>query len=66
MVSMVFLCKLKDAEDLAHCMELIIRMTPEQRMEMGRRRRKMQKEFSMDIVLKHYEEVIGQLKYNVV
>ena len=55
-----FLCKLKDAEDLAHCMELIIRMTPEQRMEMGKKgREKMQKEFSMDIVLKHYEEVIG-------
>ena len=47
-------------EDLAHCMELIIRMTPEQRMEMGKKgREKMQKEFSMDIVLKHYEEVIG-------
>lgn len=55
-----FLCKLKDAEDLAHCWELIIRMTPEQRMEMGKKgREKMQKEFSMDIVLKHYEEVIG-------
>ena len=37
-----------------------IRMTPEQRMEMGKKgREKMQKEFSMDIVLKHYEEVIG-------
>ena len=55
-----FLWKLKDAEDLAHCRELIIRMTPEQRMEMGKKgREKMQKEFSMDIVLKHYEEVIG-------
>lgn len=54
-----FLCKLKDVEDLARCMELIIRMTPGQRMEMGKKgREKMRKEFSMDIVLKHYEEVI--------
>ena len=57
-----FLCKSKNAPDLAEKMEKMILLTPEQRAEMGRAgRAKMEAEFDERIVIERYLEVIGEI-----
>ncbi len=56
------LCKVKDAQDLADAMLHMIRLTPEQRMEMGRNsREKMKQEYDEVIVTRKYIEVIHEI-----
>ena len=50
-----FLCKVRDAADLANKMEKLLLLTSEQRVEMGKRGRlKMQNEFDEQIVINKY------------
>jgi glycosyltransferase involved in cell wall biosynthesis len=57
-----FLCKPKNAPDLAEKMEKMILLTPEQRAEMGKAgRAKMEAEFDERIVIERYLEVIGEI-----
>lgn len=56
-----YLCKVKDAMDLAKCMENIILMPIHKRKEMGMKGRvKMQKEFGVDIVIDKYIQILNQ------
>jgi glycosyltransferase involved in cell wall biosynthesis len=56
-----FLCKPKDAVDLAKKMEQMLLMSDAQRCEMGLKgREKMEREFNEKIVIKKYLEVIGR------
>lgn len=58
-----FLCRVKDAADLADKMERIILMTPEERTAMGRAgRRKMELEFDEQIVIDRYMDAIEQIR----
>ena len=53
------LCRVKDAADLAEKMEMVARMTPEQRSDMGYQgRKKVEEEFDEKIVIKKYADAI--------
>lgn len=57
-----FLCKPKDVQSLSHCMENIIQMSEEERIQMGMRgREKMKKEFGIDLVIQKYDELLKSL-----
>lgn len=57
-----FLCRIKDADDLAEKMERIIRKTSEERTAMGLAgRRKMEREFDEQIVLNRYKDAIDSI-----
>jgi len=57
-----YLCKPRDAKDLAEKMERMIALSPEERAEMGRRgREKMEREFDERIVINKYLETIRQI-----
>lgn len=61
-----FLCKARDAVDLAKKMESMILLTPEQRAEMGKAgRAKMELEFDERIVIDQYLEVIKEISNRV-
>ena len=54
-----YLCKPRDASDLAEKMELFISLSPEQRAEMGGLgREKMEREFDEKIVINKYLQVV--------
>ena len=60
-----YLCKVRDAEDLAEKMERMLSLSPKQRSEMGQRgRAKMETEFDEQIVIDKYlaaiEEILAQ------
>ncbi|MGM0611733.1 MAG: glycosyltransferase family 4 protein [Thermodesulfobacteriota bacterium] len=58
-----FLCRSRDAEDLAEKMERIIDMGHRQRREMGRKgREKMVREFDEQIVLGKYVEIVRAIR----
>jgi len=57
-----FLCRLRDAIDLAEKMEQLVKLTPEARHEMGRHgRQKMEREFDEKIVIGKYLEAIAAI-----
>jgi len=57
-----FLCKPRDVGDLAAKLEQMIRLSPADRSEMGRRgREKMEREFDEKIVISKYLKVVGEL-----
>jgi len=57
-----FLCRTKDAHDLAEQMALIAEMTPAEREAMGMRgREKVEREFDEQIVIKKYLETISSI-----
>jgi glycosyltransferase involved in cell wall biosynthesis len=54
-----YLCKVRNAADLAEKMENMLLLSPEMRSEMGRRgREKVEREFDEQIVIKKYLEAI--------
>ncbi len=56
-----FLCRVRDAGDLALQMEKMIGLEPDERVEMGRRgREKVVEEFDEGIVIEKYQQVIGR------
>lgn len=56
-----YLCKVRDAQDLADKMRSMLLLPPEQRAEMGRRgREKVEREFDEQIVITKYLEAIHQ------
>jgi len=58
-----FLCKTRDAGDLAEKMERMILLTPEQRAEMGKAgRAKMELEFDERIVIDRYLAVVDEIE----
>ena len=60
-----FLCKVKDAKDLADKMEKMVNLTKEERIKMGKRgREKIIKEFDEKIVIEKYIEVIDKILQN--
>lgn len=57
-----YLCRLKDAVDLADKMERMIALSPEARTEMGRRgREKVERQFDEQIVIRKYLETIAEI-----
>ena len=57
-----FLCRLRDAIDLAEKMEQLVKLTPEARHEMGRQgRQKMEREFDEKIVIGKYLAAIAAI-----
>lgn len=57
-----YLCKVRDAEDLAEKMERMLSLSPEQRSEMGQRgRAKMEAEFDEQIVINKYLVAIKEI-----
>ncbi len=57
-----YLCRPRDAADLADKIERMISLSAEQRAEMGRRGRdKMEREFDERIVIKKYIQTIGEI-----
>lgn len=57
-----YLCEVKDADSLAEQMRKMLKLTYEERSEMGRRgREKVVKEFNEKIVIKKYEETIASI-----
>jgi glycosyltransferase involved in cell wall biosynthesis len=57
-----FLCKPKDGKDLAECMRQMLRLTNEQRTEMGKYgREKMIREFDKKIVVQKYLQSIAEV-----
>jgi glycosyltransferase involved in cell wall biosynthesis len=57
-----YLCRTRDAADLADKMERMIALAPFERLEMGRRgREKMEREFDERIVITKYLEVISEI-----
>lgn len=58
-----YLCKVRDAEDLAEKMGRMLSLSPEQRSEMGQRgRAKMVAEFDEQIVIKKYLAAIEEVR----
>lgn len=58
-----FLCKARDAGDLAEKMERMLSLSPEQRSEMGQRgRAKMEVEFDEQIVISKYLAAIEEIR----
>lgn len=57
-----FLCRLRDADDLADKIEQIISLTPEGRVEMGKRgREKIEREFDERVVIDAYFRAIAEV-----
>ena len=57
-----FLCRVKDANDLAEKIEHIIRMTPEERTAMGMAgRARMEREFDERIVIERYMDAVNEI-----
>lgn len=57
-----YLCELRSTESLAEKLELIIQMTHEQRLEMGRQSRlKIEREFDEKIVIQKYLDAIDEV-----
>jgi len=57
-----FLCKVKDATDLAEKMEQMILLNEDERLEMGKRgREKMIREFDEKIVIQKYLDTVGEI-----
>lgn len=57
-----FLCKVKDAQDLALQMERMIHLDDDQRIEMGwKGREKVVKEFDESIVIEEYQRVVREV-----
>ena len=57
-----FLCRPKDGKDLAGCMQKMLRLTNEQRIEMGKYgREKMIREFDKKIVVQKYLQAIEEV-----
>ncbi len=57
-----YLCKPRDADDLAEKMERMIALAPEVRAEMGRRgREKMEQQFDESIVIRSYLDVLSNI-----
>ena len=57
-----FLCRVRDAEDLAKKMQWMLTLSQEERSEMGRRgREKIEREFDERLVIDRYLEVISTL-----
>lgn len=57
-----YLCTIGDAKSLADAMKKIINMSPEERQQMGLKgRMKMNKEFSIKLIIKDYESAIDQI-----
>ncbi len=57
-----FLCKTRDVDDLAAKMMMMIRISPEARVEMGTQgRKKMAREFDEKIVIERYLDVIKRV-----
>jgi glycosyltransferase involved in cell wall biosynthesis len=60
-----YLCKARDASDLAEKMKLFIALSSEQRAEMGRRgRAKIEREFDEKIVINKYLEAVANIVGN--
>ena len=58
-----FLCRVRDAQDLAEKMERMVLLSSEERMQMGMYgRRKMERQFDEKIVIARYLEVINTIK----
>ena len=58
-----YLCKVRDAADLAQKMERMLALSPEQRSQMGQRgRAKMQAEFDEQIVIAKYLAAIKEIR----
>ena len=58
-----YLCKVKDAEDLARCMEMIILMPYQERLKMGLKgREKVKREFEISIVIDKYCQVLNEVQ----
>jgi len=61
-----FLCKVRDAKDLAEKMIKMVNLPPERRLEMGLAgRRKMENEFDEKIVIRKYLEAISRISVDV-
>ena len=63
-----FLCKARDTDSLIQAMEKFINLSPQERLEMGKRgREKMEREFDRRIVIKRYiqciQSIIGKRDY---
>jgi glycosyltransferase involved in cell wall biosynthesis len=57
-----FLCKVRDSADLANKMESMLKLSPQERQEMGRKgRQKMEREFDEAIVIQKYLNAIQAL-----
>jgi glycosyltransferase involved in cell wall biosynthesis len=57
-----FLCKVRDSADLANKMESMLKLSPQERQEMGRKgREKMEREFDEAIVIQKYLNAIHAL-----
>lgn len=58
-----YLCKVKDAEDLARCMEMIILMPYQERLKMGLKgREKVKREFEISIVIDKYCQALNEMQ----
>ena len=58
-----YLCKVRDAADLAQKMERMLALSPGQRLQMGQRgRAKMQAEFDEQIVIAKYLAAIEEIR----
>jgi glycosyltransferase involved in cell wall biosynthesis len=61
-----YLCKVRDAKDLAEKMDRMLSLSPEQRTEMGRQgRAKMEAEFDEQIVIRKYLDAIARISKKV-
>ncbi|MDR2886906.1 MAG: glycosyltransferase family 4 protein [Bacteroidales bacterium] len=59
-----FMCQVKDVADLAGCMEKIICLSSEQYKTMASAgRTKMEKEFDVKLIVKHYLEILDKVIY---
>ena len=57
-----FLCKVRDSADLANKMESMLKLSPQERQDMGRKgRQKMEREFDEAIVIQKYLNAIQAL-----
>jgi glycosyltransferase involved in cell wall biosynthesis len=57
-----FLCNVRDGKDLAEKMKMMMKLSPEERQEMGKKgREKMIREFDKKIVVKNYIEAINEV-----
>jgi glycosyltransferase involved in cell wall biosynthesis len=57
-----YLCKPRDASDLAEKMEIFISLSPKQRADMGRLgREKIEREFDEKIVINKYLQLVKRI-----
>lgn len=60
-----FLCKVKDASDLADKMERMLNLSNEERIQMGKNGRKMMEEkFDIDIIIQQYDRTLDNIFSN--